>query len=204
MLPVTVASNGVVTGYQPEKLKKLLSIGADIPRELTAPELLEKYRLVFAACRRAVEQIPEDQLDWKTPANERRGQTLRATAWHLFDRPDVCLDASRVRTFSFEQIHQYERNAEQYRTIRDILDYGDTILKRLEDFLTNHPEKLDIMVDAYLGPRTVGQLLNLTLSGTLMRLRQTYHFLRAVGVEPKDTFREEDFAGIVIPKKLFG
>jgi hypothetical protein len=205
VLPVTaVVGGGVVTGFQPAALKKLLNIGAESPRDLDAPELLEKYRLAFAAAKRAVSQIPDDKLDWRTPSNERRGQSLRAIAWHLFDRPDVCMDAAENAQFSFEMIHQYERLAENYRTTRDILEYADKIWLKLEDFLANQPHLLEKKVDAYMGERTVGQLLNLTLSSLLMRLKQTYHFMRAVGVEPKDTFHEQDFAGVVTPRKLFG
>lgn len=205
MLPVTVIDGThSVVGYEVPTLKRLLGIGADAPRELSAPELLEKYKLAYDAAKRAVRQIPDDKLDWATPAKERRGQTLRQIAWHLFDRPDVCMDAAKTGHFTFEDIHQYERLANNYRTTRDIIEYGDVIMARLEDFLTNQPHLLETVVQAYFGPRTVGQLLNMTLSGIVLRLRQTYHFMRSVGVEPKDLMREEDFAGIPVPKKLFG
>ncbi|MBI3042615.1 MAG: hypothetical protein HYY78_07285 [Betaproteobacteria bacterium] len=205
VLPVTVVDGRQpVVGYEVPALKKLLGIGAEVPRDLNAAELLEKYRLAYDAARRAVQQIPNDMLDWATPAKERRGQTLRQIAWHLFDRPDVCMDAAKTGHFTFEDIHQYERLANNYRTTRDIVEYGDDIMARLEDFLTNQPHLLDTVVQAYFGPRTVGQLLNMTLSGIVLRLKQTYHFMRSVGVEPKDTMREEDFAGIPVPKKLFG
>jgi len=205
VLPVTAVAGGrAVAGFEPAALKKLLAIAGEIPRDLPAPELLEKYRLAYEAAKRAVRQIPNEKLDWPTPQKERRGQTLRQIVWHLFDRPDVCMDAARNGQFSFEMIHQYERLANNYRTTRDIIEYGDVILSRLEDFLTNQPLLLDKTVNAYLGSRTVGQLLNLTLSGILLRLKQTYHFMRAVGIEPQETFRDEDFTGVMIPKKLFG
>ena len=205
VLPVTVIDGTkTVIGFKPAVLKELLRLGAEVPRELPAAELLEKYRIVYAAASRAVSQIPNDELDWVTPQHERRGQTLRQIAWHLFDRPDVCMDAARSGEFSFEMIHQYERLAEDYRTTKDIVEYGELILRRLEAFLTDEPHLLDKVVEAYFGRRTVGQLLNLTLSGMVLRIKQTYHFMRAVGVEPEDTLRDEDFAGVLVPKKLFG
>jgi hypothetical protein len=193
-----------VIGFEPFELKKALTIDAEVPRELSALELLEKYRIIYRAAKLAVLQIPNEQLDWKTPQKERRGQTLRQTAWHLFDRPDVCMDAAKSKEFSFEMIHQYERLAENYRSTQDIADYGDEILKRLEKFLCTEPHQLDVVVQAYFGPRTVSQLLNLTLSGMVLRLKQTYHFMRAIGVEPLHVLCDEDFAGVMIPKKLFG
>jgi hypothetical protein len=205
VLPVTVIDDvQTIVGFEPVALKKALAIGAEVPRELSASELLEKYRNIYHAAKRAVLQMPNDQLDWKTPQKERRGQTLRQIAWHLFDRPDVCMDAAKSKQFSFEMIHQYERLAENYRSTQDIADYADEILARLEKFLSTEPHQLDVVVQAYFGPRTVGQLLNLTLSGTVLRLKQTYHFMRAVGVEPQYILCDEDFSGVMIPKKLFG
>jgi uncharacterized damage-inducible protein DinB len=205
VLPVTlIDGTHTIVGFKPAELKKALKIGAEIPRDLSATELLEKFRIVFAAARRAVLQIPNDQLDWKTPENERRGQTLRATAWHLFDRPEICMDAVTTNDYSFEGIHQYERRAEEYRTTQEIAAYADEVLVKLEHFLTHESEKLDVMVDAYFGKRTVGQLLNLTLSSMVLRLKQTYHFMQSVGVEPQGVLNDADFPGMIIPKKLFG
>jgi hypothetical protein len=205
VLPVTVIDGThAVVGYEVPTLKRLLGIGGEPPRDLSAQELLEKYRVVYAAAKRAVLQIPDDKLDWVTPQNERRGQTLRQISWHLFDRPDVCMDAARTGSFSFEEIHQYERLANNYRTTQDIVNYGDVIMARLGGFLSNQSHLLETVVQAYFGPRTVGQLLNMTLSGMVLRLKQTYHFMSAVGIEPQDRIRDEDFEGIAIPKKLFG
>jgi hypothetical protein len=205
VLPVTVIDgHQPIVGYEVAQLNKALGIRGEGPRELTAQELLEKYRLAYAAAKRAVLQIPDDKLDWATPKNERRGQTLRQITWHLFDRPDVCMDAATTGGFSFEDIHQYERLANNYMTSREIAHYGDGIMARLEEFLVNKPHLLEKRVQAYFGPRTVGQLLNMTLSGMILRLKQTYHFMRTIGIEPQDPIRDEDLAGIAIPTKLFG
>lgn len=205
MLPVTVVEGcEPVVGYEVPALKRLLGIDADVLGDLNASVLLEKYLLLYAAAKQAVRQLSDDKLDWATPAKERRGQTLRQVAWHLFDRPDVCMEAAKTGHFTFEDIHQYVRLAENYRTTQEIIEYADVIMARLEYFLTNQPHLFETVVQAYFGPRTVGQLLNMTLSSMLLRLKQTYHFMRSVGIEPKNMIRDEDFTGIPVPKKLFG
>lgn len=193
-----------MVGFEIPALKEVLGISGDVPRDLSACELLEKYRILYQGAKRAVLQIPEDKLDWVTPQKERRGQTLRQLAFHLFDRPDVCMDAARTRQFTYEMIHEYEHLANNYRTTRDIVEYADVIMSRLEDFLSNQTGLSETVVEAYFGPKTVGQLLNLALSGTALRIKQTYHFLRAIGVEPQNPMREEEFAGIPVPKNIFG
>lgn len=205
VLPVTVAGGTrTVVGFDIPALREVLGIGGDAHRDLSARELLEKYRLFFAGAKHAVLQIPDDKLDWVTPEKERRGQTLRLLAFHLFDRPDVCMDAARSGKYTYEMCHEYERLADNYRTTRDIVDYADVIMKRLEDFLSNEADLTGKVVETYFGPKTVRELLNMALAGTGLRIKQTCHFLRAIGIEPRDPMGEKEFAGVLIPKKIFG
>lgn len=114
------------------------------------------------------------------------------------------MDAARTGRYTYEMCHQYEHLAHGYRTTREIVEYADVIEDRLMDFLTNRAELTDKVVETYFGPQTVGKLLNMALVGTGLRIKQTYYFLRAIGVEPVDPMREEEFAGVPVPKKIFG
>jgi hypothetical protein len=205
VVPVIVVDGAhAIAGFDVPALERALGIDADAPRDLPASELLEKYRAFFLSAKRAVLQIPNEELDWVTPQDERRGQTLRQLAFHLFDRPDVCMDAARTGRYTYEMCHQYEHLANGYRTTQEIVEYADAIESRLIDFLTNRAELTDKVVETYFGPKTVGKLLNMALVGTGLRIKQTYHFLRAIGVEPENPMREEEFAGVPVPKKIFG
>jgi hypothetical protein len=201
---IVVDGTHTIAGFDVPALEQALGIDANASRDLCASELLEKYRAFFLGARRAVLQIPNENLDWITPENERRSQTLRQLAFHLFDRPDVCMDAARTGRYTYEMCHQYEHLANGFRTTQEIVEYADIIEDRLTDFLANHAEVTDNVVETYFGPKTVGKLLNMALVGTGLRIKQTYHFLRAIGVEPTDPLREEEFAGVPVPKKIFG
>jgi hypothetical protein len=204
-LPVTVVDGSkAVSGFDVPALKEALNIAANAPRWLTSSELLEKYRAFFAGAKRAVLQIPNEKLDWVTPKNERRGQTLRQLAFHLFDRPDVCMDAARIGRYTREMCHEYEHLANDCRTTKDLVEYADVIFGKLEKFLTHEPDLTETVVDTYFGPKTVRILLNMALVGTGLRIKQTYYFLRANGIEPQNAMRDEDFAGVAVPKKIFG
>ncbi len=205
VVPVIVVDGAhTIAGFDVPALERALGIDADAPRDLLASELLGKYRAFFLSAKRAVLQIPNEELDWVTPQDERRGQTLRQLAFHLFDRPDVCMDAASAGRYTYEMCHQYEHLANGYRTTQEIVEYADVIEDRLMDFLTNRAELTDKVVETYFGPKTVGKLLNMALVGTGLRIKQTYHFLRAIGVEPVDPMREDEFAGVPVPKKIFG
>lgn len=204
VLPVTVVGARTVLGFDVPALKELFDIDGDVLPDLSASELLEKYRIVYEGAKRAVLQIPDDKLDWVTPKNE-RSQTLRVHAYHLFDRPEVYMDAAQTgHQCTFEMCQQYRRLGSHYRTTRDIVDYADRIMSRLEAFLANQPHLFGKVVETYFGPKTVGELLNLALSGTAVHTKQLYHFLRAIGVEPQSPLGEKEFAGIHVLKKTFG
>lgn len=204
-LPVTVVDGTrAVGGFDVPALNEALGIAAEAPRWLTPPELLTKYRIFFENAKRAVLQIPDEKLDWVTPKNERRGQTLRQLAFHLFDRPDVCMEAARIGQYTRKMCHEYEHLANDYRTTRDIVEYADNIMSKLEKFLTSEPVLTEKMVETYFGVKTVTTLLNMAVVGTGLRIKQTYYFLRAIGIEPQHMMREEDFAGVPVPTKIFG
>ncbi len=205
VLPVTVVDGTrTVVGFDIPALKEALSIEGDTPRDLSAPELLEKYRLLYWGAKRAVRQIPDEKLDWVTPQKERRGQTLRQLAFHLFDRPDVCMHAAQIGEYTYEMCHEYEQLAHDYATTRELLEYADVILQRLEHFLTAEPEITEKTVATYFGPKTVGRLLNMALVGLALRIKQTYYFEKVIGIEPQNPLQDEDFSGILVPRNIFG
>lgn len=203
-LPVTVAGTRAVLGFDARALKEALGIESEAPRDLSAHELLQKYRLLYEGAKRAVLQIPNDELDWATPQKERRGQTLRQLCFHLFDRPDVCIEAARTGQYTYEMCHEYEHLANNYRTTRELVDFADLAMSRLEDFMTNEAPLLERMVETYFGPKKAGELMNMALAGLALRIKQTYYFQRAIGIEPKNPLTEEQFRGINVPKDIFG
>ena len=84
-VPVTAVGERAVQGFNVQALRDLLGLAAEGGRSLSPDELLQKYRLIFEAAKRAILQIPEDKLDWMTPGRER---TLRQLTWHIFDRAE--------------------------------------------------------------------------------------------------------------------
>ncbi|MFQ5896236.1 MAG: hypothetical protein ACE5JJ_10560, partial [Nitrospinota bacterium] len=89
------------------------------------------------------------------------------------------------------------------RTTRDIVEYADLIMGRLEDFLTNQTHLLEEVVETYFAPSTVRHLLDLALGHAAFHLKHTYHYLKVLGIEPHRPLGEEELAEIPVPKDLF-
>lgn len=44
----------------------------------------------------------------------------------------------------------------------------------------------------------------MALAGLALRIKQTYYFQRAIGIEPQNPLKDGDFSGILVPKNIFG
>jgi len=195
-VPVTLFGDRAVQGFDVPALRDLLGLPADGSGSLSPDELLEKYRLIFAAAQRAIVQIPEDKLDWVTPGRER---TLRQLTWHIFDRAEDFAGVVDGGKFTADMTDQYMTRANSCRTTADIAAYGQQVLTKVEDLLTRRKDLLDKPVTTYFGTSTTYELLNRALSMAAFRLNGTYRYLRILGIEPLAPLASHDFSGILMP-----
>ncbi len=197
---MTLVGGRAVVGFNLRELTEALGLAPPGAERLSSAELLAKYRHVFAGGRRAVLQIPDDRLDWVSPE---RARTLRQLTWHVFERPDLCLQALQSGQYTEAMVRQYERLAQAYRTSRSIAEYGDEVLARLARLVTERPEALAQEVETYFGPAALGTLLEMALGHAGHHLRQLYHYFTLLGIEPERPLGGADLAGIAIPTELF-
>ncbi len=199
-LPVSVRGATVVVGYNVEELREAFGIEGPAKGPLPAERMLEYYRLVFDATKRAIRQIPPERLDWVSPGRKR---TLRQLTWHIFERPDLCIEASGTGRYTEEMVRRYEALAENCRTGEDICAYADQMEAKLADFLMTQPELLAKRVESYMGPITVHELMELALGHAFQHLRQTYHYFGMLGIAPERPLAPEEYAEVPVPRDLF-
>lgn len=195
-VPVTAVGDRAVYGFDRKALRELVGLSPDPTVPLSSDELLEKYRLIFGAAKRAIMQIPQDKLDWETPG---RARTLRQLTWHIFDRADVFASLVDGGEFTEGMIDDYMTRSNMYRTAPDIAGYGEEVLARIEVLLTTRRDALHRPVTAYFGTSTTEELLNRALSMAAFRLKGTYRYLEMLGIEPDAPLGADDFSGIAIP-----
>ena len=195
-IPVTVLGDRAVGGFDVPALRDLLGLAPDSAASLTPAQMLEKYRLIFTAAQRAIMQIPHEKLDAVTPGRER---TLRQLTWHIFDRAEDFAALADGGEFTAEMTTGYMTRAESYRTSAEIAAYGQEVLIKLGDLLTDRAQLLDKHVDTYFGVNTLYNLLSRALSMAAFRLRGTYVYMRMLGIEPVQPLGDDDYSGIFMP-----
>lgn len=197
-VPVTAVGERAVQGFNVRALRGLIGMSADAGRSISPDELLGKYRLVFKAATRAILQIPEDQLDWVTPAPGYE-PTLRQFTWHIFDRAEVFAGLAHGGEFTEDMAYDHMTRANACRTTNEIAAYGEQVLAQVEEVLTHRRELLEKSVNTYFGTSTIFDLLIRALSMAVFRLKGTYRYLEMLGVAPLAPLGYDDFVGIPIP-----
>ena len=205
ILPVSVRGDRQVIGFNAKELIETFGLekGGD---ELPEPGwMLEKYRFVFEATKRAVRQIPPDKLTWETP---KRKRDLRMLTWHIFERVRICLQSLEVGEYTRAAVTNYRKDmdyeAAGLHTPEDICTYGGGVEEELEPYLIG--DKTDLLertVPTYAGDKTLHQLLDLALAHAYQHLRQTYEYLKMLDIEPDRPLSAGDYEGIPVTKDLF-
>ncbi|MBT3352855.1 MAG: hypothetical protein HOC91_17780 [Nitrospinaceae bacterium] len=198
-LPVSVRGEDVVVGYNVADLCETFGIDPKAGGPMHPEKMMEVYRLVFDALKRAVNQLSLEQLDWISPG---RPRSMRQLLWHSFERPILGMEAWEGGAYTEDMVRRYETLSQNYHTQADICAYGDQIEPELAAFLGNS-DRLSKKVESYMGPITVHELIELALGHAIQHLRQAYHYMPMMGIEPDSPLAPERYKEVPVPEDLF-
>ncbi len=198
-LPVSVRGEDVVVGYNVAELCETFGIDPDSGGPMHPEKMMEMYRLVFDALKRAVNQLSLEQLDWISPG---RPRSMRQLLWHSFERPILGIEAHDGGEYSRDMVRRYEELAQNYHTCEEICAFGDRLEPELAEFLAQG-DKLAKKVESYMGPITVHELLELALGHAFQHLRQAYHYMPMMGLEPDRPLDPKEYEEVPVPEELF-
>jgi hypothetical protein len=198
-VPVVVVGERGVAGWNPPKVAEL--VGFELVERVTPPaELIASLDMLLVAALRAIRQIPDEHLMMKSPDRDR---PLRQLAHHVFRVAEAGVDADVLGQFPASQwlgggdIPAHDR-AER------IARYGEAVLAKLRSWYGVIDEAAFVRtIDADVGPRTLGAVLERTRMHVAQHLRQLYVFLEWTGTTPDRPLTAEDLAGIELPDAIW-
>ncbi|MEE9256473.1 MAG: DinB family protein, partial [bacterium] len=153
----------------------------------------------FEALKRAVNQLSLEQLDWISPG---RPRSMRQLLWHSFERPLLGIEAHEGGEYTEQMVRRYEELAQNYPTHKDICAFADRTEAGLAEFL-GRGDRLAKKVQSYMGPITVHELIELALGHAIQHLRQAYHYMPMMGIEPDRPLDPKEYEEVPVPKDLF-
>jgi len=188
-VPVVVKGDDYVLGWNPTKVGELLGFEA---REVsTTPEqMLSSMRTVLDATVRAVGQIPDAMLMWKSPDRDR---PLRQLVHHMFRNYELGVDADILGEFPARTTWRMTRDVPTFDSTQRLVRYGEMVREKFNAwFDVVDAAAFEATIDADVGPRTLLQVLERTRLHSSFHLRQVYAFLEAGGVTPQAPLTLDD------------
>ena len=180
-VPVVVVGDQFVVGWNPTKVGQL--VGFEAREVTTTPEqMLSSIRTLLDATIRAVSQIPEEMLTWKSPDRDR---PLRQLVHHMFRNYELGVDADVLGEFPARTTWRMTRDVPTFGSTARLVRYGEMVRAKFNAWYDLvDPDAFTTTIDADVGPRTLMQVLERTRLHSSFHLRQVYAFLEAGRVTP--------------------
>jgi glutaredoxin len=194
---VAVGERGV-QGLDLVGIAELIGYEYDAP-EMLSPAMKAKYDIVITALKRFAGQLTDEQLEYRSPDNNRSVRFLVAHA------------ASIMRYFV--EAYDQERFDNSGRPPSDLSTTGTR--EELLAFTTDTATMLNAWWDTYgfddpfdrvlgtsWGHRTLHEVFERAVWHTAQHTRQLMDWMETIGVPPIGPLTSEDLAGLPLPERL--
>jgi hypothetical protein len=157
-VPVTIWNDHVVIGVNPKALARVFNLRGAVA-VVAVPTMLEQSEIVLNATCRAFRQWPADRWDWESPERKR---TLGQLCFHLADRPDRALHASRVGVYANEDRGRAGQHVLGAVGFAAVARKVEEVLRRVQEALRGPPVlTLDNRLETDMGDKTAGAMMDL-------------------------------------------
>lgn len=198
-VPAVALGEHIVYGWQPADLAALLGVSYDEEPKLDPATLAKRLDKILAAAQRAILQVPDEQLEMKTP---KRDRTLRNLTYHIFRLSMAFLDC--IRENRFPEAWLMEDTPSSMRTTEQIATYGARVHERLAEwFKSASDEMFGEHVSTYYGDQSIYALLERTTWHAAQHLRHVYAFMKMMDVIPGEPLDPSDLEGLPLPDSLW-
>lgn len=202
-VPVVAVGDRWVHGVRTKEVAELVGKPHHEQTQLPPDQLVEKLDLVLAASQRYIRQVPDDQLDLKSPDRDR---PLRGVAYHTFRLVQAFLDATQGRELTHAGLT--EPPPATLTTGAAIADYGEQVRRNVQAWWAQQSgrsfQEFQEPVATYYGPETLHNLLERTTWHSAQHARHLLLFLSWIGIEPDGPLTEADLAGLPLPDAVWG
>ncbi len=200
-VPVTVFGNKTIVGFNRDALAEALQLSFIKEEKIADRKHFDALDMILEAVVRASRQIPPEQVMWKTPDRDR---PMKVFCYHILADPNHVIDAITTHKYDGSFKLTYAEASERFKNMEEVAQFGEETRKRLRhwsQFRTG--QDLERPIEAYSGRTNGHELLHHVLAHTAHHLKQLYECLRMLGVTPSNPLKEEEFAWIKTPQKLW-
>ena len=198
-VPTVALGEHTVYGWQPADLAALLGVSYEEEPKLDPATLAKRLDKILATAQRAILQVPDEQLEMKTP---KRDRTLRNLTYHIFRLSMAFVDC--IKENRFPEAWLMEDAPSSMRTTEQIATYGARVHERLaEGFKSASDEMFAEHVSTYYGNQSVHALLERTTWHAAQHLRHVYALMEMMDISPETPLDPSDLEGLPLPDSLW-
>lgn len=198
-VPVVAVGERYIQGWNPPKLAEL--VGFNLTERISLPaDQVRTLGVLLDATLRVVRQVPDEHLTMKSADRDR---PLRQLAHHTLRVIEAGMEADVLGEFP-AAVWLANKDIPAHTSAERIARYGESIQAKFQAwYRTVDPAAFERTIDADVGPRTLGQIMERTKSHAAQHLRQMYAFLGWMGIEPDRPLTEADLADVDLPDDVF-
>ena len=198
-VPAVALGEHIVYGWQPADLAALLGVSYEEDPKLDPATLAQRLDRILVAAQRAICQVPDDQLEMKTP---KRDRTLRNLTYHIFRLSMAFLDC--IRENRFPEAWLMEEAPSSMRTTKQVATYGARVRESLSEWFEGASDEMFAdHVSTYYGDQSVHALLERTTWHAAQHLRHVYALMEMMDITPETPLDPSDLEGLPLPDSLW-
>jgi hypothetical protein len=164
--------------------------------------LVRKWVTVLRAAQRYILQFPDQRLVER--AIDNRDRSIRLLSHHVFRIGEAFLETA------IDGVEYWANNANvppadgTCTTGRQIAEYGDTIIERIENWWIQLDDKsCQQKVKTFYGTPPMHQLFERSTWHSAQHVRQLIAVLERFGIEPNGRLTADDLAGLPLPERVW-
>ena len=199
-VPVLAKGDDFVFGQMLDPFAKFIGVDPITTPQLSAEQLYQKQKTVFAAAQRLIRQFPQERFSDKVIPN--RPRLIRTLAFHIFRIGEAFLETWAGAEYGVKIADN--EPPESMRTPDDIARYGESVGKRYDDWWKSLEDRdLKRTLKTYYGDTMAHKVYERITWHSAQHVRQLAHVLENMGMKPDRPLTQEDLAGLPLPERLF-
>ena len=201
-VPVVSRGENFVFGQNLEDVAEFVGLQGTGHTPVPPEELIRRWTSVLRAGQRLVRQIPDDKMMERVIPN--RDRPIRLLAHHMFRIGEAFLETVENGVEYAVQHANVPPKDGTYMTGREIAEYGDQVIARLEHWWAKVEDKsCQQKLPTFYGPQAMHTVLERSTWHSAQHTRQIAHVLERYGITPDRPLTKEELAGLPLPERLF-
>lgn len=201
-VPVVARGESYVFGQNLEDVAEFVGLQGTGHKPLPPDELIAKWMNVLRAAQRLVRQIPDDKMSERVIPN--RDRAIRLLAHHVFRIGEAFLETVMDGKEYAAQHANVPPADGTHTTGRDVAEYGEGVIKRLEAWWAKLEDKSGSQtLKTYYGPQPLHTLLERSTWHSAQHGRQLAAVLERYGISPDRPLTPQELSGLPLPERLW-